>query len=105
MKRKVNMEIKEFQSLQTLLGNIAKVNNVIKLTGDGTKFSVINEFYDFRMEIPEKLSCLDAYRQVIVAFVSYLTGLKAVKEMEINHIDALVKLLAERSKLNVDNVN
>jgi len=48
---------------------------------------------------------MDTYRQIVVKFTSFLSTLKMVKELEIKDIDAHIKLLVERGKSNVDNVN
>jgi hypothetical protein len=95
---------KECQALQLLLKDIVEITSFL-LTSDGIKLIAVNRFYDFNIEVLLKPNYLDTYRNIILQFINHLTTLKMVKEMEIKHIDAFVKLLAERSRLNVDNVN
>jgi len=69
------------------------------------KLLVVNDYYQFKAEVTTEANYMDTYRQIVVKFTSFLSTLKMVKELEIKDIDAHIKLLVERGKSNVDNVN
>jgi len=100
------MSIEKNNMLQILLKDILEIVGCVSIDSCGRrKLLIANDFYNFKTEITEVTDYMATYRCIILQFINHLTTLKMVKEMEIKHIDAFVKLLTERSKLNVDNAN